>query len=670
MVETQAQKFGPATFDQLPRNFQLYARNDSNQAVVPISGRVSSLGYRFVSVVIYRNKQPLAYQRSPLIYAEKDSSARFSFNPKIKAELADYDFAVYVRRDGTDSTLVVRRDDVVAGDFFVINGQSNAISTGHDPKDLNFSSKYCRTVARVPDSDPDYYAKDTLWLQSHSSWPSVGVWGLDLQRRIQESFKIPTCVINGAVPGSGIQKHIRRDSSSIHTIYDLLRLRVRKSGASRVRAFFWLQGEEDVLAKIPGYVQKFDTLYHYWQQDFPMADTFVVMQINLLANLNPEAGTIRDFQRRIPILYPKTTHFATVGLAGYNGIHYSLAGYVELARQMFRFISPGIYGTMGEVNNRSPDVRKVFYTSNQKDAIVLEFDEGQEISWPTDTIVTDKQGKPVSLRGRDLFFFGENDSLTLPIAAHQVLGNRITLTLDSAIATHRLSYLPSFVDSTAFTVFPGHLLRNRNGLAAFSFHSVPIRDALIIENFRKDTLKEEAEKTIRISWEPVEDDSVRYILERKKERERTFVSVSDYDGQSIYFLDVGLEPQTRYTYRLRAISSRSESPFVELTVATDSVAVTDTTTEEEDIILSLNPGATSYWIAYPNPSRDYITVNFEKAVTGQFALYDLKGSVVGQKTLSRTTQATLSVQGVAAGRYLLQFRDEQGGRSSRHIMVE
>ena len=600
----------------------------------------------------------------------KDSVARFSFKPKIKAELADYDFAVYVRRDSTDSTLLVRRDDIVAGDFFVINGQSNAISTGHDPKDLNFSSKYCRTVARAPDDDPDYYPKDTLWLQSQLSWPSVGVWGLELQRRILETFKIPTCVINGAVPGSGIQKHIQRDSSSVHTIYDLLRLRVRKSGASRIRAFFWLQGEEDVLAKIPGYAQKFDTLYHYWQQDFPMADTFVVMQINLLTSLNPEAGTIRDFQRRIPILYPKTTHFATVGLSGYNGIHYSLAGYVELARQMFRFISPDIYDTMSEVNNRSPDVRKVFYTSSQKDTIVLEFDKGQEMAWPTDTIVINKQGKPVSLRGRDLFFFGKNDSLTLPIAAHQVSGNRITLALDSAIAPHQLSYLPPFVDSTMFTVFPGHLLRNKNGLAAFSFHGVPISDPLSIENFRKDTLQEEAEKTIRISWQPIEDDSVRYILKRKKERERTFASVINYDGQSTFFLDTDLEPQTHYTYRLQAISSRSESPFVELTVATDSVAVKDTITKEEDIILSLNPNATQYWIAYPNPSHDYITVNFVRPVSGQLELYDLKGSIVGQRAVTRATQGILPVREVAAGSYVLRFRDEQGRRSSRHVMVE
>ncbi len=150
-------------------------------------------------------------------------------------------------------------------------------------------------MARVPDGDPNYYASDTLWIESQASWPSVGVWGLDLQRRILQEYKVPTCVINGAVPGSGIQKHILRDSSSVHTIYELLRFRIRKSGTSRIRAFFWLQGEEDVLAELPGYTQKFDTLYHYWQQDYPMVDTFVVLQTNLLTNPNPEAGVIRDF---------------------------------------------------------------------------------------------------------------------------------------------------------------------------------------------------------------------------------------------------------------------------------------------------------------------------------------------------------------------------------------
>ncbi len=136
--KSSAQSFGPAVFDQLPRNFQLYARNDSNQAAVPISGAVNALGYRSVSVVVYRNKQPTAYLSSPLTYAGKYSVVCFNFNPKIKAELADYDFAVYVRRDSADSTLVLRRDDIVAGDFYVLHGQSNAISVKLDAKDIPF----------------------------------------------------------------------------------------------------------------------------------------------------------------------------------------------------------------------------------------------------------------------------------------------------------------------------------------------------------------------------------------------------------------------------------------------------------------------------------------------------------------------------------------------------
>ncbi|WP_373511447.1 sialate O-acetylesterase [Persicitalea sp.] len=668
--ELRAQKFGLATFNQLPRDFQLYARDDSNQAVVPISGVVSTLGYRSISVVAYRNKQPSGYFRSPLTYAGKDSVARFAFKPKIKAELADYDFAVYVRRDSTDSTLVVRRDDIVAGDFYVFNGQSNAISAGLDTRELNFSSKYCRTLAQIPDSGPEYYAEDTLWVKSQHSWPSVGIWGFDLQRRILETYKIPTCVIKGAFPGTGIQKHIQRDGSPIHTIYDLLRLRVQKSGAVRIRAFFWLQGEEDVLAEIPNYVQKFDTLYHYWQQDYPMVDTFVVMQINLLTNPNPQAGVIRDFQRRIPALYPKTTHFATVGLLGYNGIHYSLAGYVELARQTFRFISPAVYGAPYDPNNGNPDIRKVFYTSVRKDTIVLEFDKGQEMRWPSDTVVTNKKGKSVKLRGHDQFFFDQKDSIPAPIAAYEIAGNRITLILDSSATAHELNYLPSFVDSTTAIVFPGPHLRNKYGLAAFSFHGVAINDVLVIEKFKKDTLQEEAEKTIKISWQPIKEDTVRYVLERKKELERTFSPSGRYDGKSPCFLDEGLEPHTRYTYRLRAVSSRSESPFIELTVTTDPVVVKDTIAKEENIVLSLNPAVQEFWIAYPNPSRGFLTVSFAQAATGLLQLCDLKGSFIRNQAVVRVNQVVLSVQGLAAGRYILQFRDEQGAQSSRSILVE
>jgi hypothetical protein len=78
--------------------------------------------------------------------------------PRIKAEMADYSFEVYACHE-TDSALIVRRNEVVAGDFYVISGQSNAAATVFGA----WSSKYARTVARTPDGKPDITPGDTLW---------------------------------------------------------------------------------------------------------------------------------------------------------------------------------------------------------------------------------------------------------------------------------------------------------------------------------------------------------------------------------------------------------------------------------------------------------------------------------------------------------------------------
>ena len=91
--EAFSQRYFSVVFDQLPKDMQLYARDDNSMAEVPISGFIELPGWKYFSVVTYRNKVKVGYTRSLLNY-KGGSAGHFNTTSKIKAEAADYDFEV------------------------------------------------------------------------------------------------------------------------------------------------------------------------------------------------------------------------------------------------------------------------------------------------------------------------------------------------------------------------------------------------------------------------------------------------------------------------------------------------------------------------------------------------------------------------------------------------
>lgn len=503
-AEIYAQRFYSVVFDQLPEDMQLYAREDDDMAVVPVSGVIEVAGWDHISVVTFRNKERYAYNKSVLAYEGKPS-ASFDIKPSIKAEMADYSFEIYACKQA-DSILIVKRAEVVAGDFYVISGQSNALALQFG----DYSNKYCRTVARIPDSNPGLTPGDTLWIPAAWSWTYVGAWGLQLQRSVLETYGIPTCVINGSLPGTKITQFLDRDASNPAkptSLYGGLLHRVNKAKPARIRNFFWYQGEQEAIEGIAGYDAEFDKLFKYWQIDYPQVDEFDIIQIN--AFWSPTAGEIRDFQRRTKYLYPKTDHFATLGLPLYtDGIHYLIDGYQILGKRLFHFLSPKNYGLADTVDVSCPDIKKAYYSSAKKDEIVLLFDEGQHLKWPADTIIKGEDGTPVTMSNRNFFFLDGNNASPAKVKSGTAAGNRVTLSMTEPVTAKTINYLP-IVKPANISVFRGPYITNSTGLSAFSFNNVTIGDPLLLS-----LSSIQAGMTVQVEW-PSATGATNYVLERK-----------------------------------------------------------------------------------------------------------------------------------------------------------
>lgn len=657
-VNAYAQRFFSVVFDKLPKDMQLYARADDNLADVPISGVIELAGWDHMSVVVYRNNQRVGYQKSAINYGGKTTGS-FSMTPKIKAEMADYSLEVYACHE-TDSVQIVRRNEVVAGDFYVISGQSNAAATVFGA----WSNKYARTVARIPDNDPSITPGDTNWISAAWSWTYVGAWGLEMQRMIIEKDSIPTCVINGALPGKKISEFLTRDANdpTSFSLYGGLLKRVRVAKPARIRAFIWMHGEQEVLENINTYTDSFDKLYNFWKQDYPEVEQFVVVQSNLIllpGNTNPLGGTIRDFLRRTKYLYAKTDHFAAIGTPGYDGLHYHRFGYEDFGRRIYRFFAPTIYKSSPADNTRSADIRKAFYTTAEKKEIMLIFDEGQDLKWAADSTVTGKDGKPMVLSLKNAFYL-DGDETKTAFSAGKAEGNQVILTLKEPSTATKLSYLPSFyIDNLPLSeppfpnmgVYTGPFLRNKTGLGAFSFDKVAI--GVLLPNVA--LAANRTFNSVILTW-PAVANATRYVLERKKSASAPYEVLKELDGQTLTLEDRDIELNATYTYRIQAFSDISQSNYSTVTVDLSPILATEIGVRN------------MLWQMFPNPTDRVLRVEFKNAATGTMAIVNAKGQVLHKKALKSSMNEEVNVAGWPSGIYLLSFQNQDGVRTAQQFI--
>ncbi|WP_439557327.1 T9SS type A sorting domain-containing protein [Dyadobacter sp.] len=646
--ETYGQRFYSVVFNKLPKDMQLFARDDNNVAEVPFAGKIEATGWDHMSVVTFRNGKQVGLQQQKLDYAGQNF-ANFELKPKIKAEMADYDFAVYVCKTD-DSVLIVKRTEIVAGDFYVISGQSNAAAVHFG----DWSSKYARTLGRTPDDSPAQTLGDTMWIPSSWSWPYAGAWGVEMQRRILEKDSIPTCVINGALPGSYIRYHTDRNAENpaSSNLYGFLYQRIKAARAGRIRAFFWYQGEQEALEDIRNYEQEYDKLFKYWQQDYPQVDKFVVMQIPVLFNPYYVAGTIREFQRKTKYIYPKTDHFNVNGLPGFDGIHYSLSGYQELGKRVYNFVKPKVYGSADSSNVNCPDVQQIYYSSEQKDEITLVFEEGQSLRWPKDTLIDDVSGAKFLKGLKDVIYFDGDESKPASIASGSANGNRVILKLSGASNAGKLTYLPAY-KGEQIRIYYGPFLTNARGLGAFSFQEFPIANIITFPVFEA---KESELASVRVSWQSSGAD--RYVLEKKGPDDTDFKTIDTFNGTTLSYEDKDVSPDETYSYRIQAFSKTSQS-----LVKTTSVKMLPLLAVKQE------PGE-MFWKIYPNPVSAALKVEFRNPVKGEIRLSNARGQLVHNAHLKSENRYEVDISTMPTGLYILTVAQGDGTTISSKIIKQ
>ena len=444
--------------DEKPEDNQFYARDDKNEGTLYYNGTLNE-DADSVFLKIYAGDQPYKNESRKL-----STDKTYAFSAKLKPGLDKYKVEFGSKR-GSRETLLHTVTNLVCGDAYIIDGQSNAEATDVGDDDPSYTSDWIRSYGSMA-GHPEG-ARLKLWGNAacrdrNGAKLQIGYWGMELARRLMENQKIPICIINGAVGGTRIDQHQRNpeDFEDVATIYGRLLWRIQQAKLTQgIRGVLWHQGENDQGADGPTgrfgwetYQQYFVDMSAAWKQDYPNIQHYYIFQIWPKAcsmGINGSDNMLREMQRTLPSYFSNMGFMSTLGIKPPGGCHYPVAGYAEIARLICPLVERDNYGRVFTNSITPPNLKKAYYTSDKQDEIVLEFD--QNMAW-TDSLASE-------------FYL---DGVANNVVSGAVSGKVITLKLKEVSSAQKITYLDSELWSQE------RLLYGENSIAALTFCNVPI----------------------------------------------------------------------------------------------------------------------------------------------------------------------------------------------------
>ena len=471
--------------EEKPEHNQFYARDDQNQGTMFYNG---TLDQAADSVFLKVYADGTAYRtESQKLAADK----AYAFTVKLKPGLIKYrvEFGTQI---GGAQTLVHSVTNLVCGDAFLIDGQSNAEATGpnngpaEDPvTPINdWIRSYGNQLEGTVRGGWGNAVRTHIWGKPNYGDHQIGAWGMVLATNLVTKYGIPVCFINGAVGGTPIWHHQPNPTNHYDTsgefygnpykIYGSLLTRVTAAKLTHgIRGVIWHQGENDSGSGAPtgdwnykSYQQYFVDMSAAWKQDYPNIRHYYVYQVwPLPCSMGPKDDQIREAQRTLPGLYSNLRNMSTVGAAsehaGRGSCHFDLEGYALFARFMSPLVEQDNYGFVPPQAVTAPNLRRAWFTSAAKDEIALDFQ--QPMAWQD-------EGK------RSIYL----DDVAAPIGSASVSGNVITLKLTAPSDAKAITYLTG----RDWDGKPAHLIFGANGIAALTFCNVGIASSATAEPAR------------------------------------------------------------------------------------------------------------------------------------------------------------------------------------------
>jgi hypothetical protein len=438
-----------------PLEGQFYSRDEKGEGTLRYSGTLAEAADS-VFLRLYADDKLVKTE-----VAKVGADKSYALLTKLKPGLIKYKVEF-----GTGDTVLETVDDLVCGDAYIIDGQSNALATDTGAKSPPETSEWIRSYGRVPgnaNDDPGNLWCRPVWKAQNGEKAELGWWGMELAKQLVASQKMPIFIVNAAVGGTRIDQHQRNpdDPTDLTTIYGRMLWRVQQAKLTHgIRGILWHQGENDQGSAGPSggfgwesYQGLFVEMAASWKEDFPNVQQYYVFQIwpnsCSMGGREGSGDRLREKQRTLPFLFSNMDAMSTLGIEPPGTCHYPLDGWAEFARLIQPLIERDFYGKVPTEAITAPNLHRAFFPGGSKSEISLEFD--QPVVWDQ------------KLAGQ-FYLDGEGDE----VASGSLSGNTLTLKLKEATEAKTITYLKEIKWSQ------DTLLKGENGIAALTFCEVPL----------------------------------------------------------------------------------------------------------------------------------------------------------------------------------------------------
>ena len=455
--------------NEIPEDGQFYARDDSGFGTVYYNGTLSQAGTH-VFLNVYTNG-PGGEGLYTNVSQTLPANRVYALSARIAPGLVKYS----VRFGSVSNGIAVTHHTVtnlVCGDAYIIDGQSNAVADNNDPPYGAYTSDWIRSYGTMNGGSAGGWCKAVA--SSAGGGPGrIGYWGIVLASNLVAAAHVPICIINDSGGGTRIDQHQpnpanHSDARGAYSIYGGILNRVVAAKLTHgIRGILWHQGENNSGAAAPtgdwdykSYQQYFVEMSAAWKQDYPNLKHYYIFQVwPLPCSMGPKGDQVREVQRTLPRLYSNMKIMSTIGIyetwnPARGLCHFSGAGYTQMAHLMTPLVEQDNYGLVPSQPITAPDLKRACFTTANRDEIALEF--GQPMAWNSFSAVN--------------FFL---DRAAGQVRSGSASGNVVKLQLTGASTAKTIHYLQDAVwDGNS-----ANLLRGANGIAALTFADAPLEPA-------------------------------------------------------------------------------------------------------------------------------------------------------------------------------------------------
>ena len=330
--------------------------------------------YSEVYVELYKNNSLIETYNQELSFSNEQAS--FEINIEINSELSKYSVKTYAINNA-ETAMIKQADDIVCGDVFIVQGQSNAEAPSYNGSSSSYESNFIRVYANG-NSNSNSVINNNQWYYGQGDGNSgtngnTGQWGLVLAKKLVDELNIPIAIFNGAHGGQPISFFQRPANyqSSTSSNYGRLYYRLNKSGLkSYVRGILWSQGEADSFSgglSTDAYKNAFENLVEFWQEDYPSIEQYYIFQTR-----DCDCGTslsgrvkIKEAQRQLAVDNANISIMPTTGMTVHSdNCHYPFTdGYEKFGTRIFKPVLDNIYSVNYNEEINAPMVTDIQLSS-------------------------------------------------------------------------------------------------------------------------------------------------------------------------------------------------------------------------------------------------------------------------------------------------------------------